>query len=92
MAVAGGTAQGEGRAADLPLGGMTVVVTGAMTGSLAELSRNQMNELIERAGGSPRPASPSAPPCWSPVRRQGRSGPRPRRWASISRRPRSSRS
>lgn len=36
---------------DLPLDGMTVVVTGAMTGSLEKLSRNQMNELIERAGG-----------------------------------------
>ncbi|MEV5582771.1 NAD-dependent DNA ligase LigA [Streptomyces parvus] len=35
----------------LPLAGMTVVVTGAMTGALEKLSRNQMNELIERAGG-----------------------------------------
>ncbi|MFD9459434.1 NAD-dependent DNA ligase LigA [Streptomyces sp. NPDC060027] len=34
-----------------PLSGMTVVVTGAMTGALERLSRNQMNELIERAGG-----------------------------------------
>ncbi|WP_413470916.1 NAD-dependent DNA ligase LigA [Streptomyces peucetius] len=34
-----------------PLHGMTVVVTGAMTGELEKLSRNQMNELIERAGG-----------------------------------------
>ncbi|WP_369220652.1 NAD-dependent DNA ligase LigA [Streptomyces sp. R39] len=34
-----------------PLTGMTVVVTGAMTGPLEQLSRNQMNELIERAGG-----------------------------------------
>jgi DNA ligase (NAD+) len=34
-----------------PLDGMTVVVTGAMTGPLEKLSRNQMNELIERAGG-----------------------------------------
>ncbi|MGW7403021.1 NAD-dependent DNA ligase LigA [Streptomyces sp. NPDC054833] len=34
-----------------PLAGMTVVVTGAMTGPLERLSRNQMNELIERAGG-----------------------------------------
>ncbi|BFO18704.1 NAD-dependent DNA ligase LigA [Streptomyces sp. KM77-8] len=34
-----------------PLAGMTVVVTGAMTGSLEKLSRNEMNELIERAGG-----------------------------------------
>ncbi|WP_199563562.1 MULTISPECIES: NAD-dependent DNA ligase LigA [unclassified Streptomyces] len=42
----------EGAAADAgPLAGMTVVVTGAMTGALEKLSRNQMNELIERAGG-----------------------------------------
>ncbi|BCL32934.1 NAD-dependent DNA ligase LigA [Streptomyces aurantiacus] len=34
-----------------PLAGMTVVVTGAMTGVLEKLSRNQMNELVERAGG-----------------------------------------
>ncbi|MFG1667060.1 NAD-dependent DNA ligase LigA [Streptomyces sp. Y7] len=34
-----------------PLSGMTVVVTGAMTGPLEKLSRNQVNELIERAGG-----------------------------------------
>ncbi|MFC9914636.1 NAD-dependent DNA ligase LigA [Streptomyces sp. NPDC059862] len=34
-----------------PLTGMTVVVTGAMTGALEQLSRNQMNELIEHAGG-----------------------------------------
>lgn len=34
-----------------PLAGMAVVVTGAMTGALEKLSRNQMNELIERAGG-----------------------------------------
>ncbi|MFI1190372.1 NAD-dependent DNA ligase LigA [Streptomyces californicus] len=37
--------------AALPLTGMTVVVTGAMSGALEKLSRNQMNELIERAGG-----------------------------------------
>jgi DNA ligase (NAD+) len=43
---------GAGTAADAgPLSGMTVVVTGAMTGALEKLSRNQMNELIERAGG-----------------------------------------
>ncbi|MFC5173123.1 NAD-dependent DNA ligase LigA [Streptomyces mutomycini] len=44
-------AAGEQAGADLPLAGMTVVVTGAMTGALETLSRNQMNELIERAGG-----------------------------------------
>ncbi|MEV4116161.1 NAD-dependent DNA ligase LigA [Nonomuraea sp. NPDC049695] len=38
-------------AAALPLTGMSVVVTGAMSGALEALSRNQMNELIERAGG-----------------------------------------
>ncbi|MCW2913789.1 MAG: ligase LigA [Actinomycetia bacterium] len=37
--------------AELPLAGMTVVVTGSMDGPLESLSRNQMNELIERAGG-----------------------------------------
>ncbi|MEU4167156.1 NAD-dependent DNA ligase LigA [Streptomyces sp. NPDC026665] len=41
----------EGGADGGPLAGMTVVVTGAMTGALEQLSRNQMNELIERAGG-----------------------------------------
>ncbi len=35
----------------LPLSGMAVVVTGGMTGPLQSLSRNEMNELIERAGG-----------------------------------------
>ncbi|WP_428934621.1 NAD-dependent DNA ligase LigA [Streptomyces sp. ACT015] len=34
-----------------PLTGMTVVVTGTMTDALENLSRNQMNELVERAGG-----------------------------------------
>ncbi|MGI5164297.1 NAD-dependent DNA ligase LigA [Spirillospora sp. CA-253888] len=36
---------------DLPLSGMSVVVTGSMTGPLADLTRNEVNELIERAGG-----------------------------------------
>ncbi|MGW3346432.1 NAD-dependent DNA ligase LigA [Nonomuraea rubra] len=36
---------------ELPLASMSVVVTGTMTGPLAALSRNEMNELIERAGG-----------------------------------------
>ncbi len=35
----------------LPLAGMTVVVTGAMSGPLEALSRGEMNALIERAGG-----------------------------------------
>ncbi|MEU9886367.1 NAD-dependent DNA ligase LigA [Sphaerisporangium sp. NPDC051011] len=34
-----------------PLAGMTVVVTGAMSGPLAEYSRTEMNELIAQAGG-----------------------------------------
>ena len=34
-----------------PLSGMTIVVTGAMSGPLDGLSRNEMNELIERNGG-----------------------------------------
>ncbi|MFC4063025.1 NAD-dependent DNA ligase LigA [Planomonospora corallina] len=42
---------GEEPAAALPLAGMSVVATGTMTGPLGELSRNQVNELIERAGG-----------------------------------------
>ncbi|MEU9321383.1 NAD-dependent DNA ligase LigA [Streptomyces sp. NPDC048295] len=41
----------DGESGALPLDGMTVVVTGAMTGALEKLSRNEMNELIERAGG-----------------------------------------
>ncbi|MFD7715050.1 BRCT domain-containing protein, partial [Streptomyces sp. NPDC059814] len=42
----------DGESADgRPLAGMTVVVTGAMTGALEKLSRNETNELIERAGG-----------------------------------------
>ncbi|MFF4364884.1 NAD-dependent DNA ligase LigA [Streptomyces sp. NPDC001594] len=48
------TADGESPAASTaggPLAGQAVVVTGSMTGPLAELSRNEMNELIERAGG-----------------------------------------
>jgi DNA ligase (NAD+) len=48
----GSSQDAEGSAASGgPLTGMTVVVTGAMTGVLEKLSRNQMNELIERAGG-----------------------------------------
>ncbi|MEU9135039.1 NAD-dependent DNA ligase LigA [Streptomyces sp. NPDC048404] len=46
-----GTDAEAGGSAGGPLAGMTVVVTGAMTGALEQLSRNQMNELIERAGG-----------------------------------------
>ncbi|MBK3593023.1 NAD-dependent DNA ligase LigA [Streptomyces sp. MBT51] len=45
-----GVSEGAG-GTGLPLDAMTVVVTGAMTGVLEKLSRNEMNELIERAGG-----------------------------------------
>ncbi|WP_112135556.1 NAD-dependent DNA ligase LigA [Glycomyces dulcitolivorans] len=38
---------GEG----LPLAGLAVVVTGGMSGPLADYTRTQMNELIARAGG-----------------------------------------
>ncbi|MFI6790637.1 NAD-dependent DNA ligase LigA [Nonomuraea sp. NPDC050383] len=40
-----------GGTSELPLVGMSVVVTGSMSGALEALTRNQMNELIERAGG-----------------------------------------
>ncbi|GAA2999881.1 NAD-dependent DNA ligase LigA [Streptomyces lactacystinicus] len=47
-----GTGEGSDGGGDGgPLAGEAVVVTGSMTGALADLSRNQMNELIERAGG-----------------------------------------
>ncbi|MEU8929074.1 NAD-dependent DNA ligase LigA [Streptomyces sp. NPDC048409] len=48
---AAGDGTPEAAAETGPLAGMTVVVTGAMTGALEKLSRNEMNELIERAGG-----------------------------------------
>jgi len=38
-------------AAEGPLAGQAVVVTGTMSGPLAKLSRTEVNELIERAGG-----------------------------------------
>ncbi|GGL40491.1 BRCT domain-containing protein [Planomonospora parontospora] len=47
----GGDGAGNAPAAALPLAGMAVVATGTMTGRPQELSRNQVNELIERAGG-----------------------------------------
>ncbi|MGI5414594.1 NAD-dependent DNA ligase LigA [Actinomadura luteofluorescens] len=50
---AGPAAREGGQAgAAAPLAGMSVVATGAMTGPLGGLSRNQVNELIERAGGT----------------------------------------
>ncbi|MEY9996869.1 DNA ligase (NAD+) [Streptomyces sp. V4I8] len=48
---AGTDADAAGAPAAGPLAGMTVVVTGALTGPLEKLSRNQVNELVERAGG-----------------------------------------
>ncbi|MET8053119.1 helix-hairpin-helix domain-containing protein [Streptosporangium sp. NPDC005286] len=45
------TAPEAGGTSELPLAGMPVVVTGSMSGALEALTRNQMNELIERAGG-----------------------------------------
>ncbi|MEV0531930.1 NAD-dependent DNA ligase LigA [Kitasatospora sp. NPDC050463] len=50
-AAGAGSPAASGAAAGGPLAGESVVVTGAMTGPLAELSRNAVNELIERAGG-----------------------------------------
>ncbi|MEV4008904.1 NAD-dependent DNA ligase LigA [Nonomuraea angiospora] len=44
-------AEGDEPKVELPLASMSVVVTGTMTGPLAALSRNEVNELIERAGG-----------------------------------------
>ncbi|MEV7213376.1 NAD-dependent DNA ligase LigA [Kitasatospora cineracea] len=46
-----GEGAGSPAAVGGPLSGEAVVVTGSMTGALAALSRNEMNELIERAGG-----------------------------------------
>ncbi|MEV0150313.1 MULTISPECIES: BRCT domain-containing protein [unclassified Nonomuraea] len=48
-AAAPGTAPADGP--ELPLAGMSVVVTGAMTGPMEAQSRNEVNELVERAGG-----------------------------------------
>jgi DNA ligase (NAD+) len=50
---AAGAGAAEGGAAEdtRPLAGLTVVVTGSMTGPLAGLSRTEMTELIVRAGG-----------------------------------------
>ena len=48
---AAGDEAGEAPDGALPLAGMAVVVTGGMSGLLADHSRTQMNELIARAGG-----------------------------------------
>ncbi|WP_066949510.1 NAD-dependent DNA ligase LigA [Microtetraspora fusca] len=50
-AVPGSPEAAAGLAVELPLAGMAVVVTGAMSGPLETLTRTEMNELIERAGG-----------------------------------------
>ncbi|MFA1550419.1 NAD-dependent DNA ligase LigA [Actinomadura chokoriensis] len=51
-AAPGGSAEeAESESSGLPLAGLSVVATGSMSGPLEGLSRNQVNELIERAGG-----------------------------------------
>ncbi|WP_435796646.1 NAD-dependent DNA ligase LigA [Kitasatospora indigofera] len=50
-AAPGGSGEAAAGGAGGPLAGEAVVVTGSMTGALAALSRNEMNELVERAGG-----------------------------------------
>lgn len=88
----GAEEEGGGTGAELPLAGMKVVVTGAMTGALEKLSRNQMNELIERAGGKSSSSVSARTSLLVAGRRPDRSGPRRRSWGSGSRRRRSSRS
>ncbi|MUN41332.1 NAD-dependent DNA ligase LigA [Actinomadura litoris] len=46
-----GEEEASGADSGLPLAGMSVVATGSMSGPLEKLSRNEVNELIERAGG-----------------------------------------
>ena len=67
-----------GRLPSGPLAGMTVVVTGAMTGALEKLSP-QPDERTHRTGRRQArpPASPSAPPSSSPERTPDPSGTRP---------------
>lgn len=47
----GVTSKADDSGSDKPLAGMSVVVTGAMTGPLAALSRTEVNELIDAKGG-----------------------------------------
>lgn len=47
----GVTSKADDSGTDKPLAGMSVVVTGAMTGPLAALSRTEVNELIDAKGG-----------------------------------------
>lgn len=51
LALGLGQSENTGSTGDQPLKGMTVVVSGAMTGVLAGRSRNEMNELIDSLGG-----------------------------------------
>ena len=51
VVVAADAAVADGEESALPLAGMTVVVTGTMSGPLEALGRGEMNALIERAGG-----------------------------------------
>ena len=48
---AGTSSQAPEQGAHRPLEGLSICVTGAMTGPLADLSRNEVHELIERLGG-----------------------------------------
>ncbi|MFC7643894.1 helix-hairpin-helix domain-containing protein [Streptosporangium lutulentum] len=66
---------------ELPLAGMSVVVTGAMSGALEALTRNQMNELIERAGGRSSSSVSAKTSLLVAGEKAGSSGPRPRAWA-----------
>lgn len=47
----GVTSKADDSGSDKPLAGMSVVVTGAMTGPLSALSRTEVNELIDAKGG-----------------------------------------
>lgn len=79
------TDTGEGEAtADGPLAGQAVVVTGSMTGPLAVLSRNEMNELIERAGGKASSSVSKRTTLLVAGEKAAPSAPRPRNWASAS--------
>ena len=51
LIAAGVTSEVEKKSGDLPLTGMSVVVSGALTGALSGLNRTQAQELIESLGG-----------------------------------------
>lgn len=71
-----------GPAASGPLAGEAVVVTGTMTGALAALSRNEMNELIERAGGKASGSVSKKTTLLVAGEKAAPSGPRPKNSAS----------